>query len=251
MNVNKVTRFEFNGPTDTGLVESEVMDAADLDSVVPVQREHVYYNDEELGFSAGVWDCTPFTTKMGPYPFDEFMHILEGSVTIEQEDGTSTIITAGESFVIPKGLVCRWVQTEYIRKYFMIYANKNGPVHNNPEQFGVIVPKADDPVTPIIIEDTSLFLGPIPEQQRHSYYTDATDQFSLGIWHSEPFERPVYEFDHFDLMIIIKGVATVSDGAGNDQVFKAGEAVFVPKGAPYKWQNDEPVSKIFCAFRPK
>ena len=49
-------------------------------------------------------------------------------------------------------------------------------------------------------------------------------------------------------MIIISGVATVSDGAGDDQVFKAGEAVFVPKGAQYKWQCDEPVTKIYCAF---
>jgi len=251
MNVDKITRFNLDGPNGSDLVEWPAMDAANLESDVPVQRGYFYLNDENLGLKVGLWDCTPFTSIMRPYPVDEFMHLLEGSLTIEQEDGTATTVSAGDTFAIPKGLVCRWVQTEHVRKFFMISSNTDGETHDNPAQFGVMCPKASDPVTPIVITDTSLILGAVPEQHRHAYYTDKTGQFSVGIWHSEPFERPVYEFDHYDLMYIVKGVATVSDGAGDDQVFKAGEAVFVPKGAPYKWKNDEFVTKIFCAFTPK
>jgi hypothetical protein len=250
MNVDKITRFSFDGPNEAGLEEWEAMDVADLDSEIPVQRGYLYYNDEKLGFKAGVWDCTPFSSKMAPYPCDEFMHVLEGSITIEQEDGVSTTVSPGESFAIPKGLVCRWVQTKYVRKFFMISNNVGGKVHENPAQYGVICPRTDDPVSPIVIKGTSLIIGGIPEQQINNYYTDATGQFTVGLWHSTPFERPVYEFDRFDLMMITKGVATISDGAGDDQVFKAGEAAFVPKGAQYKWMNDEPVSKIYCAFTP-
>ena len=250
MNVDRVTRFETNGPSGEGLVEWDTMDTADLETDAPVQRGYFYFNDETTGFLAGVWDCTPFTAKMAPYPVDEFMHVLEGSVTMELEDGTSTTISAGESFAIPKGLVCKWIQTEYMRKFFVISSNEGGLVHENPAQFGIMCPKITDPTDPITNQDTSLIIGDVPEQQRHSYYTDASGKFSVGIWHSEPFERPVYEFDHHDLMCIVKGVATVSDGADNRHVVKPGDAIFVPKGAQYKWQNDEPVTKIFCAFFP-
>ncbi|MCP3689285.1 MAG: hypothetical protein GY784_12810, partial [Gammaproteobacteria bacterium] len=49
MNVDQVTRFEFDGPAGTGLVEWEAMNPADLESGEPVQRGHFYYNDEVSG----------------------------------------------------------------------------------------------------------------------------------------------------------------------------------------------------------
>ncbi len=251
MNVDRVTRFEFDGPADTGLVEWDAMDPSELESGEPVQRGHFYFNDEKMGLMAGIWDCTPFTGKMAPYEVDEFMYVLEGSVTMELEDGTSTTVSAGESFIIPKGLICKWVQTEYMRKAFVIFSSADDDIHDNPAQFGIMVPKPSDAVTPIVIKDTSRIIGAVPEQQNHAYYTDATGQFSVGMWHSDAFERPAFEFDHFDLMCILEGVATVSDGAGDDQVFKTGECVFVPQGAQYKWKCDVPVTKVYCAFTPK
>ena len=251
MNVDKTTRFEFDGPADTGLVEWDAMNAATLESDVPVQRGHFYFNDEKLGLMAGVWDCTPFVGQMAPYDVDEFMYVLEGSVVMELEDGTSTTVSAGESFIIPKGLVCKWVQKEYMRKFFVIFNSAPSDVHDNPAQYGIIVPKATDAMTPLAIEDTSRIIGPVPNQQIRNYYTDATGQFSVGLWQSDAFERPAFEFDHYEMMCILDGVATISDGAGNDQVFKAGETAFVPRGAQYKWKCDVPVTKIYCDFSPK
>ncbi|MCP4980039.1 MAG: DUF861 domain-containing protein [Gammaproteobacteria bacterium] len=251
MNVDKVTQFEFDGPADTGLVEWEAMDPADIESGEPVQRGHFYYNDEATGLMAGVWDCTPYRGKMEPYSVDEFMYVLEGSVTMELEDGSSTTISAGESFIVPKGLICRWVQTEYIRKYFVIFSSAEDEVHDNPARYGIMTPRPSDATTPIVIEDTSRIIGTVPEQHNHIYYTDVTGQFTVGMWNSTAFERPVFEFDHFDLMCILEGEATVSDGAGNNQVFKTGEACFVPLGAQYKWQCDVPVTKVYCAFTPR
>lgn len=251
MNVDKVTRFEFDGPAGAGLVESEAMDPASIESGNPVQHEYLYYYDEAIGLMAGVWDCTPFRGKMEPYPVEEFMYVLEGSVTIELEDGSSTTITAGESFILPKGLICRWVQTEYIRKFFVIFSGAGDEAHDNPAQYGVMKPKPSDATTPLGIEDIGRVIGAIPEQYDDVYYTDITGQFMVGMWKSTAFERPVYEFDHFDLMCILEGEATVSDGAGSDQVFKAGDACFVPMGAPYKWQCEVPVTKVYCAFIPR
>lgn len=247
MNVEQVTRFDH----DVELEEWEAMDAGDLESDVPVQRGHFYLNDEKIGLMTGVWDCTAFTGKMGAYPVDEFMYLLEGSVTMELEDGTSTTVSAGESFIIPKGLVCKWIQTGYVKKYFVIYTGREGVVHDNPAQYGIMTPKPADATTPIVINDTSRIIGAVPEQTNHAYYTDATGQFSVGMWRSSAFERPVFEFDHYDLMCILEGEATVSDGADNVNICKTGDGVFVPEGANYKWQCDVPVTKVYCAFTPK
>ncbi|MBT4889454.1 MAG: DUF861 domain-containing protein [Rhodospirillales bacterium] len=247
MNVDKITGFD----PDVELEDWGPMDEADLETPSPVQRGHFYYNDEDIGIMAGVWDCTPFTGKMAPYAVEEFMYVIEGSIIMELEDGSKTTISAGESFIIPKGLVCRWIQNEYVKKHFVIFGNENAKAHDNPAQFGIITPKANDPVVENKNVDPSMIIGAVPVQHGLSYYTDASEQFTVGMWHSQPFERPAFEFNHFDLMIIVEGVATVSDGAGDDQVFKAGDAVFVPKGAQYKWKNDEFVSKIYCAFSPK
>ena len=56
------------------------------------------------------------TIKFGPYEVHEFMFLLEGSITMALADGTKVTINAGEAFVIPKGLPCQWIQTDYVRK---------------------------------------------------------------------------------------------------------------------------------------
>ena len=44
----------------------------------PVAHGHYYLQDEDNGLTAGVWHCTPMTTKPGPYKVNEFMHLLQG-----------------------------------------------------------------------------------------------------------------------------------------------------------------------------
>lgn len=245
----KINRMEPHGPADTGMVEWDPISQDDLESGEPVQRGHMYLDDADLGLSVGVWDCTAMTTKMEPYSVNEFMFILEGSVTMVLADGTEETINAGEAFVIPKGLVCQWKQPGYIRKYFVIFDDKSGTAPDEAK-LKIYRPREDESVTPIDITDTSLFLGDIPKQGEHEYIVDPTGQFMVGLWDSEAFERPVVPFNRYELMCILEGSATLSDGAGNDQVFKAGDAAFVAKGAPYKWKSDGYVRKFYCIFMP-
>lgn len=52
-------------------------------------------------------------------------------------DGTKVTISAGEAFVIPKGLPCQWIQTDYVRKYFMIFENPGAQVADDVSSQGV------------------------------------------------------------------------------------------------------------------
>jgi len=61
-----VIKFELNGPTDTGLAELEKIDSSGLTEGGPVNRGHNYFTDDTKTVNAGVWDCTPMTTKLAP-----------------------------------------------------------------------------------------------------------------------------------------------------------------------------------------
>ena len=54
----RVIRLERNGPADSGMLEMEC-DSAGLQSPVPTQQVHVYFEDNEVGFSVGAWDAMP------------------------------------------------------------------------------------------------------------------------------------------------------------------------------------------------
>jgi uncharacterized cupin superfamily protein len=115
-----VERIAPKGPPGVGLVEWEALDPANLVSGEPVQHGHVYDEDAALGYSVGVWRCTPFDDAPGPYPVDEYMLLLDGEVVMATPDGAETTIGAGEAFVIPKGLTCQWRMPVAVRKVFMI-----------------------------------------------------------------------------------------------------------------------------------
>lgn len=113
-------RIETNGPDGQGLTLWPEMNPADLAAGEPVQMGHLYDEDAREDYSAGVWDCTAFDDKPGPYTVDEFMLLLEGTVVMVMSDGEEVTVSAGEAFVIPKGLECQWKMPETVRKIFMI-----------------------------------------------------------------------------------------------------------------------------------
>jgi uncharacterized cupin superfamily protein len=246
----KIMRMETNGPDGAGLETWEEISPDGLESGTPVQRGHMYFDDKKTGLCAGVWDCTPMVTKMEPYSVNEFMYVLEGSVTIVHENGTEETIRAGESFIIPKGTPCQWKQNEYIRKFFVIFDDKSGAVASDPASLKVIRPQPDGALQAADAGDPSAFVGPVPTIHAQDWYTDPTGQFVVGVWEATAMERPVGPINRCELMLPVKGSMTLL-GDGEETVFKTGEVAFVPKGAPYGWRSSETVRKIYCAFFDK
>lgn len=249
----KLFRFNPNGPKGNGLQDWDPIDPADLEAGTPVQRGHLYHEDPAFGYMAGVWDCTAMTEKFGPYGVNEFMYLLEGSVTMVLEDGKEVTINAGEPFIIPKGLPCQWKQQGYVRKYFVIFENPETPAADDVSSLGIILPNPSGPsegMAQINTEDASGFIGDVPTQHNYTYYTDPSNQFSCGLWDSTPFEAPAEPFPRSELMILLEGSVTLTDKDGNDYFFKAGDTAYVPKGAVRGWKSTEYVRKFYSVFTP-
>lgn len=253
MSADKIFRFNPNGPKGKGLEDWDPIDPNGLEAGEPVQRGHIYHEDSACGYMAGVWDCTAQTEKFGPYAVNEFMYLLEGSVTMILEDGTEVTVNAGEAFIIPKGLPCQWKQEGYVRKYFVIFENPGAPAGDDVSAQGIILPKPSGPSEGLqleVIDDASGFIGDIPTQHDHTYFTDPSNQFICGLWDSSPFEIPSHPFPRSEMMMILEGAVTLTDKDGNDYLFKAGDTAYVPKGAVCGWKSTEYVRKFYCIFDP-
>lgn len=258
MTTPQIIRFEPHGPAGTGMVRLGDIPAETLTAGTPVQHGHSYLEAAEIGLSAGVWDCTAMTTRMGPYPVNEFMLVLEGEVTIVEATGRATTVRAGESFVLPKGLDCSWRQPGYMRKFYVIFDDAPGTMTRTTTQtaavdrttLSVILPDVAAPLAPLQV-DPAPIVGTVPTQHARSWHTDPTGQWTVGVWDASPYTRKVVPSNRYELMHLLEGSVTLEDGQGGAQTFRAGDTFLVPLGAPNGWKSSEYVRKIYCIFQPE
>jgi len=239
-----IIAFDRDGPDGRGL--SAIDESPDDLPLVPgsgvrVQRGDTYFADGTGKCIAGIWDCTPCQTAMGPYPFDEFMVILEGSVIIVHEDGTESSFRAGEAFVIPKGATVSWKQTESVRKFYVVVIDEEEIEADMPET--LLAVRRIDPT-----ED-------VPDSR--GVYVDPSGRFTAGIKDgilvssSSSSPLPANELLH-----ILEGEVTVTMDAGGDgggcnvRTFVAGDTFLVPRGVNCHRGSSGDVLAIFCSWDP-
>ncbi|MBC6440168.1 MAG: DUF861 domain-containing protein [Rhodospirillales bacterium] len=242
--------YSTHGPADTGMPEWEKIPADALLAGDPVQSGHNYFTDETGTLTSGVWHCTPMTSKTGPYDVNEYMLVLEGAVTMIHDDGTRDTVCAGESFVIPKGTPCVWEQTEDIRKFYVIHDDPSGETLD-ADGLKVRTFAHDQALDPVGEQDTSRYIGDVPEQTIKIFFEDATKQMTVGLWTTTEMHTKPAPFGRNELMHILEGEVTITDGTGQATTYKAGDTFMVPKGMIYQWDSVGTVRKIFCIFQPK
>lgn len=82
------------------------------------QRDaHVFTNDAGT-MTVGLWESTAFESAMQPFGVHELCQILQGRVTITEEDGTRHAFQPGDVFFVPRGCVCSWAAAGPVRKYY-------------------------------------------------------------------------------------------------------------------------------------
>jgi len=77
--------------------------------------------------SSGFWTCTA-GKFMWCFSWDEFVHILEGEVTIREDGGATHTLKTGDVAHFPRGLTTYWQVPKFVRKFFTL---------RTPEPFNV------------------------------------------------------------------------------------------------------------------
>ncbi len=67
-------------------------------------------------FSWPIWECEPSSFDWH-YDERETCYILEGKATIESSTGNVTF-EKGDLVIFPKGLTCKWIVHQRIRKHY-------------------------------------------------------------------------------------------------------------------------------------
>lgn len=225
----QVIRINHTGPDDTGLTEWEPIDPAALVSGEPVQRGHIYHEDENAGFLAGVWDCTPMTEHMGPYPVDEFMLLVEGSLVMGLPDGTDITIGEGQAFVLPKGFECQWKQAGYIRKIFMIVDDAVPDKAANPSLQRITVPDLGGV--------TECEPSHAPVEMSRVDFTNAAGTMNVGLRQCDAVRVPVLPVPENRLIHVLAGKLRLICGE-TAQEFAPGETAYITQGSVVDWQTD-------------
>lgn len=250
-NQQKVIRLEANGPAETGL-EKMQLDPAEFQSELPEQHLHVYYEDEDLGLSVGVWTTTSMQEAFGPYPGDEFMWVLEGQVSMVDADEKAILVKPGETFCIRNAIPISWKQAGFLRKFYMTYDN---PRAEKPE-----IASADDGVRVLNevaleagltkLESTDPFVieSGTPLQRDNVLFTNDAGNMFVGMWDSTAFESEMKAFPCYEMVQLLEGEITITEANGQVHLFKAGDMFFIPKGTVCKWQTTGYVKKFYSTL---
>jgi uncharacterized cupin superfamily protein len=81
-------------------------------------RAHEFFNRTDIGFSAGMWDSTPYARKVVPHKNHELMHITRGSVTLTDGEGRSEMFSVGDTVFVPRGAPVSWNSEEHVAKVY-------------------------------------------------------------------------------------------------------------------------------------
>jgi len=83
-----------------------------------------------------------------------------------------------------------------------------------------------------------------------NHYTDPTEQFFAGIWHSSVGAKTV-NYTEEEVCYILEGRVRLTDEAGNAKGFGAGSMFVLPAGFKGTWETIEPIKKIYVIWQAK
>lgn len=107
-------------PTPTGELPDMPIEPSWITSGDPVACGTVTAQSEDKKVSSGLWSCEPGKFQW-TFTWDEFVHVLEGEVEIN-EDGTDNTITLrpGDMAHFPLGMKTHWNVKQKVKKFFVI-----------------------------------------------------------------------------------------------------------------------------------
>jgi uncharacterized cupin superfamily protein len=81
----------------------------------------------------------------------------------------------------------------------------------------------------------------------HTYLRSPGNE-RAGVWRADPATTGPHTPKYSEFMYLIEGTVTLVDPDGRRETFTAGDAVLVPRGTTYTWQQAEPLRKYYVIF---
>jgi uncharacterized cupin superfamily protein len=116
---------------------------------------------------------------------------------------------------------------------------------DKPTKRGVVPLRADAALKPSATLPAEVLLGPAPQCRSDNVFTDDGAQYLAGTWDSTPYHRIVRPHRVNEFMHLLAGGVRFAAPDGSVLSANAGDALFVPQGAPIGWESSERVAKFY------
>ncbi|WP_428977766.1 cupin domain-containing protein [Lichenibacterium minor] len=93
----------------------------------PTARNAVLSNSRDRASCTVVWDCTPGEFEWH-YDSDETIHILEGSVVLDDGVAPPRRLGPGDVVLFPQGAVVKWKVESHLRKLAFFHRSLPAPI---------------------------------------------------------------------------------------------------------------------------
>ncbi|GLV76298.1 cupin domain-containing protein [Streptomyces hygroscopicus] len=101
--MSSAARIPTTPDVDSLLKPSDHVGPAHLRTVAPAETAATHLASADEKFSVGTWRAEPYAEYIEAYPGDEYTRIIEGRVTLTQDDGTTWTFGPGDAFTIAAG----------------------------------------------------------------------------------------------------------------------------------------------------
>lgn len=119
-----ITRLSANGHPTRGMSpwsEMPLVGAA-VDNSAPTERFFRTFDqfiDAPSQVRAGVWEATAYAEKLEDYPYNEIVFVVEGSISILDEEEHEERFEPGDCFFLEKGFSGEWRQHSKLKIFHM------------------------------------------------------------------------------------------------------------------------------------
>ncbi len=107
-------------PAHTLLNPSAAPEPQILIGPAPQCRALNLFDDETTELRVGLWDSTPYTRHGRPHKLHELMYVIEGRVTLTDDQGGDIVVNTGDTVFVAKGAPCAWSSSVYVRKVYAV-----------------------------------------------------------------------------------------------------------------------------------
>ncbi|NRO97501.1 DUF861 domain-containing protein [Paraburkholderia sp. NMBU_R16] len=174
------------------------------------------------------------------FPHIETIVVVEGSLTLQAAGETPLVLGPQAGAVIAAGTALRVQAESRVRFVFCVAACEK------PTKRGLIPLRADADFKASASLPAEILLGPAPQCRSDNVFTDDGAQYLAGTWDSTPYHRIVRSHRVNEFMHLLTGSVRFAAPDGSTLSLGAGDALFVPQGAPIGWESRERVAKFYA-----
>ena len=184
-----------------------------------------------------------------PYPYDEYVRVLEGSVVLTSSGGERQSYEVGDTFLVPVGWTGTWEMPTRFRELIIVDRKGWEAVESMiATLFGADAESSTGQTSVLPLLTASLKQAPLedlppwPQEvvlsgaSKHGQKVLHSGNIVTALYGAEAARLSVSEpFPYDEYVLVLSGEVTLTSDAGHSQTFGTGDSFLVPKGWTGIW----------------